>query len=291
MTAEDPPFHEFLDWITDLEGEVSEEEVKKQVKIAPEWRVVWLSKQLYGISSETATGKLKETVMKREREKGDINGIRIFRDLCRDHPDASKEGKVALGQRIVKPARADMDSFEDRLRAWEEDVERLNRITEKDVDDSLKPVYLEDIMQVSLKDRYNLEKHNLREYGKLKIWFDRMILEHKSNKARPRGLHELEVQEAGAKEEPEDNMLYSLLLHAKESDVAKVLGPEEMLTFQRWKTGVGKGGGGKGGNKLPKGGGAGGKGNYSSSPATTGGYPPSTAVAAVTTRGEPFDGI
>lgn len=67
--------------------------------------------------------------MKRERDKGNLNGIKIFRDLCRDYLDASKEGKVALGQRIVKPSRAEMDTFEDRLRAWEEDVERLDRIT------------------------------------------------------------------------------------------------------------------------------------------------------------------
>ena len=141
VTAEDLPFHSFLDWIADLEVEVTMDEIEKKQRASSFWPMEWLNKQLYGILSETCVGKLKETVMKREREVG-INGIKIFRDLCRDYLDASKEGKVALGQRIVKPARADMDSFEDRLRAWEEDVERLNRITEKDVDDSLKPVYL-----------------------------------------------------------------------------------------------------------------------------------------------------
>ena len=75
-------------------------------------------------------------------------------------------------------------------------MERLNRITEKDVDDSLKPVYLEDLMPLSLKERYGLEKHTLREYNELKKWFDRMILEHKTSKSlqRSRGLHDLEVQ-------------------------------------------------------------------------------------------------
>ena len=105
-------------------------------------------------------------------------------------------GKVALGQRIVKPALADMDSFEDRLRAWEEDVERLNRINEgkNDVDDALKAVYLEDLMPTVLRERYNMEKHLLRDYDKLKQRFDRMILEDKNSKAlqRPRGLHDWE---------------------------------------------------------------------------------------------------
>ena len=67
------------------------------------------------------------TVMKREREKGEVNGIKIFKDLCRDYLDSSKEGKVALSQRIVKPSRADMSNFEDKLRGWEEDVEDLRR--------------------------------------------------------------------------------------------------------------------------------------------------------------------
>ena len=51
-------------------------------------------------------------------------------------------------------------------------------------------------------------------------------------------------------EEPEaDNMLYSLLSYATDADVAKILSPQEILTFVRWKSkGEGKGyGGGKGG--------------------------------------------
>ena len=153
VTSEDDPFRDFLDWIADLEGEVTGAAVAKKLSTSPTWPMPWLNQQLYGILSETATGKLKETVMKREREKGDLNEIKIFRDLCRDYLDASKEGKVALGQRIVKPARADMDTFEDKLRAWEEDVERLDRITEQKVDDNLKPVYLEDLMPLALRDR------------------------------------------------------------------------------------------------------------------------------------------
>ena len=74
-----------------------------------------------------------------KREKGTLtNGASIFRDLSRDDVDSSKAGLVALGQRVVKPPRASQDDFEDRLRAWEEDVERLNRITTSEVSAELR---------------------------------------------------------------------------------------------------------------------------------------------------------
>ena len=168
--------------------------------------------------------------MKRERDEG-VNGIKIFRDLCRDYLDASKEGLVALGQRVIKPVRADLDSFEDRLRTWEEDVERLNRITGSDVQDSLKPVYLEDLMPTAIKPRYDLEKHNLRTYGKLKEFYDRMILEHKTQKAsqRSRGLLDLEERgpEVAAKLSdgaPEDHFLFSLLLPLRKKMLSRLSG-------------------------------------------------------------------
>ena len=64
-----------------------------------------------------------------------------------------------------------------------------------------------------------------------------------------------------------DDFLFSLLLHAKDEDVAKVLPPSELLTFQRSKHQQkgGKGGFGKGKRKS-KGGygkGKGGKGLHS----------------------------
>lgn len=127
VTAEDEPCHNFRDWIADLEGEIMLSTVATKSAQEPSWPMKWLNKQLYGILSETCVGKLKETAMKHER-LADINGTKIFRDLCRDDLDASTARQVALGQRMLKPARADMDSFEDKLRAWEEGVERLNRI-------------------------------------------------------------------------------------------------------------------------------------------------------------------
>ena len=133
--------------------------------------------------------------MSRERETK-TNGARIFRDLARDHLDSSKVGIVALGQRVVKPIRATQEHFEDRLRAWEEDVERYARVSRTAVQDTLKPVYLQDLMPEALRGRYDLEKHNLIEYKSLVVWFERMILEYKTQKGSPKpwGLNELEAQ-------------------------------------------------------------------------------------------------
>ena len=98
-------------------------ELMEDKKNRSRWNIEWLNKQLYGILAETSTAKLKETVMSREREVK-TNGARIFRDLTRDYLDSSHVGIVALDQCVVKPVRATRENFEDRLRAWEEDVER-----------------------------------------------------------------------------------------------------------------------------------------------------------------------
>ena len=118
------------------------------------------------------------------------------------------------------------------------------------VADELKAVHLEDLMPTELQARYELDKHELREYAAYKLWLERMILEHKNKRSvwRGKGLHELEEGKDEVKGSPEpvpDNFLFSLLLHAKDEDVAKVLPPSELLTFQRWKQQQkgGKGGG------------------------------------------------
>ena len=74
VTKEAPPFHEFLEWIGDLQVEVTDEELAKKKVCSPTWDMVWLNKQLYGILSETCQGKLKETVMRREKEGFSKNG-------------------------------------------------------------------------------------------------------------------------------------------------------------------------------------------------------------------------
>ena len=128
MTIADVYMHDFLEWIGELTEEISEKVFDDKQKLEPDWDLEWLNSQLYSVLSETATGTLKETVMQREKEVK-TNGAEIFRDLSRDYLDSSKEGIVALGQRVVKPSRATMETFEDRLRAWEQDVKRLDRLS------------------------------------------------------------------------------------------------------------------------------------------------------------------
>ena len=77
--------------------------------------------------------------MSREREV-DTNGARIFRDLSRDPLDSSKIGIVTLGQRTVTPTRATQENFKEKLRAWEEHVERYARVSDTTVHESLKPI-------------------------------------------------------------------------------------------------------------------------------------------------------
>ena len=78
------------------------------------------------------------------------------------------------------------------------------------MNDQLKPVYLQDLMPEAIKPRYDLEKHKLRETSALMEFFERMTLDHKTQKAqKPKGLHELrefpasEDATAGGNDEPE----------------------------------------------------------------------------------------
>ena len=157
--------------------------------------------------------------------------------------------------------------------------------------EDLKPVDLRDLMPEALKPRLDLEKHKLRTCPDLIEFFERMILEHKSSKAmkRPRieGVHELQQSPpeplgTGSRDESEGNFWYGLLLYAKESDVEKALGPEELLTFQRWKA-KGGGKGGPAGNRWPQRFGKGG-GNVSAGTASTSG------TSATSGNSEVFEG-
>ena len=140
---------------------------------------------------------------------------------------------VALQLRVMKPAKATMENIEETLRSWEEDVERYGRISGNELNDDLKPLYLQDLMPETLKPRFDLEtKHKLRQFLDFTDFFERMILEYKSNKAmkRPRieGVHELQQSPAeplsiGSRDKPEGHFWHVLLLYAKESDVEKAL--------------------------------------------------------------------
>ena len=131
---------------------------EKGIKMKGALNMVWLNEQVYRILSETSVGKLSEIVMGKEKDVN-TNGARIFRDLTRDVLDSSREGMVALALRVVKPAKATMDHFEERLRSWEEDVERYGRFSDNEVNDDLKPVDLQDLMPEALKPRFDLERN------------------------------------------------------------------------------------------------------------------------------------
>ena len=68
VTADDKNFHEYVDWLADLQKEVTHSLLEEKAKES-RWDVKRLNRQLYGVLSETAQGKLKDTVMSRERER------------------------------------------------------------------------------------------------------------------------------------------------------------------------------------------------------------------------------
>ena len=156
-------------------------------------------------------------------------------------------------------------------------------------------VYLKDLMPEHLKPRYDLEKHRLTTMKDLREFFDRQILDWKADKAQKpgRGLHELEAPKAedpgegGEAEEDGSQWWCTLLSWMGEEDVAKILTGPQLLSFQRWKKGGGKGktGGGGGGSWRP--------GPGSSGAAAPGGqaWPPPGVVSLGARPGAaPFDG-
>lgn len=267
FTKKDKGFHDFLLWLEDLKGEVTNEVLQKHGEEA-KCDAAWWNSQLYQIFAECATGKLKNTVMSREKEVG-TNGARIYRDLAREFLAGSQAGLVAVGQRVVKPAQASMPDFESRLLAWDEDAAKYERMTETSVG-PLAIVYLKDIMPESVRPQYDREKHNLTTVETLRSFYERVILDWKNeqaNRAKGKGLHELaegrQEEPRGEANENEDdtedqNWMGTLFTLMRDDEVAKILTGPELLSFQRWRAKGGKGGG-KGANSG-NGGGTGGAG-------------------------------
>ena len=149
-----------------------------------------------------------------------INGAILYREFAREHLNASQEWVVALGVRLTRPIQASMDTFEERLMAWDQDKEKYKRMTQQGLGD-LSYIYLQDMMPDEVKARFELDKHNIETIGKLRSFFTHMISDNKSaKKKKSKGLHEL-LKEAGSSEGSPDgeggNLLYSLLSHAKPS--------------------------------------------------------------------------
>ena len=86
VTSEDDYVHDFLDWIADPEGEVTGAVVVKKLSTSPTWPMPWLNKQLYGILSETATGKMKKTVMTINQRNNCLNTcnttLNLIKNIC-----------------------------------------------------------------------------------------------------------------------------------------------------------------------------------------------------------------
>ena len=213
------------------------------------WNTKWLNEQLYGILAE-ATGlgsRAKGTVMAVEVEK-DVNGAKVYRAFAIEHLDGSQQATVALGRKITKPSVAPMDEFEDRLRLYDQDRERYERLT-KQVVGELAFVHLQDMIPQEARARFELEKHNFSKVTHLRDFFRKVIADFKASggvKKKPRALNELAASERyDQDQEPEvpeeGNLLFSLLCHASDEDAAKILGPKELLSFQKWRSAGGKG--------------------------------------------------
>ena len=131
ITASDPDFHAFLKWLeedpmTDSMGVVTAQVLKDQ-GMAKGWKIEWLNTQLYGVLAEATSGRAKQTVMGRENDTS-FNGAAIYKEFAHQHLDGSKQATVALGKRITEPPAAPLDEFEDRLREWDKERERYERL-------------------------------------------------------------------------------------------------------------------------------------------------------------------
>ena len=277
VTSKDLHFHEFLRWLEEDKLESSKGEINlevmKELKRVKKWDVVWLNEQLYGILAEGTqiASRAKGTVMSLESES-DVNGAKAYRAFARKHLDGSQRSTVALGTRITKPSMAPMDEFEDRLRLYDQDRERYERLSGQVVGE-LAFVHLQDMIPQEVRGKFDNEKHNFTKLEHLRAFFTRVIDDYKASgapKRKLKGLNELSngevADQAQEADEPEEgNTLYQLLCHASDEDVAKILGPSELQSFVRWKQAGGKGytryqASGSGGKKGSSWNGAGGKG-------------------------------
>ena len=181
VTKKDKDFHAFLRWLEEFQDELAEAALK-QKKEELQWDVGHLNEQLYGVPSEVSTGRANNSVIAREGEPT-INGAILYREFVREHLNASQEGVVALGVRLSRPTQASMDTFEERLMAWDQDKEKYKRMTQQDLGD-LSYIYLQDMMPDELKARFELGKHNIETIGKFGSFFTRMISDNKSAKKK-----------------------------------------------------------------------------------------------------------
>ena len=293
VTGSDLHFHSYLRWLEeakleDTKGKVTLEVLKNQAVLTG-WNVVRLNAELYGILAEATKGRAKGAVMAREQDTH-VNGSELYREWAVEHLDGSKKATVALGVKITDPAMASLEELEDRLRAWDLDKERYERLAEQKVGE-LAFIHLQKMMPAEVKAKWDNEKHNYTKVSQLRDFYARVIEDHKASggiKRKPRTINELSAEieasaaaQEGAEIPEEGNLLYSLLCHASDEDIAKVLPPAELLTFVRWRQKGGKSSG-KGGAAGGRNGGKGGWQNQQSGASRTQGNPGSAGAGAST---------
>ena len=267
VTVKDDNFHEFLRWLEEAEleadkGNITESNLAAIGKLKS-WNTAWLNDQLYGILAEaTAIGsRAKGAVMAMELKKS-IHGATVYRKFAREHLDGSQRAQVALGVKITKLMPSPMDEFEDRLRTYDQDLERYERLTKQTVGE-LVFVHLQEMIPTEAKQRFDNERHNFTKVAELREFFSRIIEDHKASgtKRKPKTLQELTAEipnqdEGEGQDQPVDGgLLYSVPAYASDEDVGKISGPTEPLSFVKWRNR-----GGKGSGKFGPKGGTGGKG-------------------------------
>ena len=159
VTVSDPNFHSFLRWLEEekLEGTQGAvtEQVLENLGAKTGWKVGWLNSQLYGILAEASSGRAKNSVMAQEHQER-INGATLYRAFAHEHLDGFQKATVSLGVKITKPAMASMDEFEDRLRTYDQDLERYERLSEQKVGE-LAFVHLQDMIPQEVRARFDNE--------------------------------------------------------------------------------------------------------------------------------------
>ena len=123
--------HKRLEWIADSHDELPDSIMDATKVDKPTWDFAWLNKQLYGILSETS-----ESAEGGRDEEGEGDAHKRRQNLQTLVPRllGLVEGRFSRSwTESCCTARASQDNSEDRVRAWEEDVERLNRITKSEV--------------------------------------------------------------------------------------------------------------------------------------------------------------
>ena len=96
----------------------------------------------------------------------------MYRAFAHEHLDGSQKATVSLGVEITKPAMVSIDEFEDRLRTYDQDIERYERLSEQKAGE-LAFVHLQDMIPQEVRAIFDNEKHNFSKVVHLREFFRR----------------------------------------------------------------------------------------------------------------------